>query len=79
MAKKSDLGPVMPASKGERPEVGRGPGTFRSQDGYATAYRTLNPNTDHVSAGIGGPRGGATSTKGAIAAPKTPGSYGKNS
>ncbi len=76
--KKGDVGPVMPASKGERPERGAGPGTFKSQDGYATAYRTLNPNTDLVKTLIAGPKGGATSTKGAIAAPKTPGSYGKN-
>lgn len=79
MAKKSDLGPVMPAAKRERPEIGAGPGSYKSQDGYATAYRTMNPNTDAMARLIGGPKGGVTSTKGAIAAPKTPGSYGKNS
>jgi hypothetical protein len=81
VAKKSATGPVFRPKQTERPEIGAGPGSFKSQDGYATAYRTLNPNSDAMKVLIAKPAlvpGGGQTSKGAISAPKTPGSYGKN-
>ncbi len=73
--KKPDIGPILPKDKGERTEKGSGPG----KTGYPTAYERLAPQRELLQTLIAGPKGGATSTKGAISAPKTPGSYGKNS